>query len=364
MRVAWALMVMLSIAFGSERANANPVETLTASIATASDRLVTTPSASFPIVQLSAWVVRPGLTQLDRKAAQPGRDRPTAEERSDRLSTMSARLTRALVDLAAHPSAALFKTAAERLSATPSARKQNTDQATPFAVVHTTLATVSRRAHEHRVRHFLIHDWPGPGVIAHSGLKLGTSDMSEARVYQAALISTDDAFEITGLSDLEGTPLLEQDWGSWEHTGLADQLSFGDMACELTGRGDQECSDVSDVLGRLPSQAGPLALSAAGAAFLGSQSYGSGGPASQGGGAGSSPAGAALGIAPSLIDFSGGSGDGDGFGLPQPANGTNAPPPGSTTPPSPSVVPLPVGIPLALTGLAALAILRRMKSAA
>ncbi|MEM6376219.1 MAG: PEP-CTERM sorting domain-containing protein [Pseudomonadota bacterium] len=200
---------------------------------------------------------------------------------------------------------------------------------------HAAMADLATRAHEHRIRHFLIHDWPGPGQI-------GVPGASSAKLFTASLASDPEE----GSSDLDDAAISDAE----------------DIVCEYSDLGDQDCPPADDLVGRMPPDYSARVTGPAGSAsqtlkFTGDSVVtvgaglvlGSQGSNSGGGGSGPAGNGDPLGSTTSndgVIDFENTTG------------GPSFPPGQESLDPSASV-PLPGALAFLLAGLGAFAIFRR-----
>ncbi|MEM9845871.1 MAG: hypothetical protein AAF965_13805, partial [Pseudomonadota bacterium] len=98
---------------------------------------------------------------------QSGPDRVDPKALVAHLLAGSQRVSQTLRDFGSHPTAAIWRGMVDALS-TP-AKQHGPHIVRQVRQGHMLLADAVRRAHEWRVRHFLIHDWPSPGTIATYG---------------------------------------------------------------------------------------------------------------------------------------------------------------------------------------------------
>ncbi|MEM6578673.1 MAG: hypothetical protein AAF678_09280 [Pseudomonadota bacterium] len=237
-----------------------------------------------------------------------------------------------LAELAAFPSVIIGRI----LAAERAAQKPGNEVIESAYLAQNALAALAQRVHEHRVRHFLIHDWPGTDFAATSGAYSGTSGTVAAQSYNVLLTSVPGAVENNGAS----TP---QPGGP----GLG---GFDDIACDFSDFNDPECAGTEDIFGRVPQSFTPDLPEPLATATQASADGQANEPILPGGGS-FAPIGGGGGGGTAAVN---GPTDGLGGGSSEPTGSED----GTL---SPTAVPLPGALGFALAGFGALALFRRRK---
>ncbi|MEM6482705.1 MAG: hypothetical protein AAF922_05145 [Pseudomonadota bacterium] len=114
------------------------------------------------------------------------------------------------------------------------------------------IASLAKRAHERKVRHFLIHDWPGPGRIASSGSSAGSHALAASQINYVTPSSAPSTFD-DGSATIILASVESPDIQSDAPPAPSEASSgFGPPGCELATLSDPDCPEGPETLGRMP----------------------------------------------------------------------------------------------------------------
>ncbi|MEL7012014.1 MAG: PEP-CTERM sorting domain-containing protein [Pseudomonadota bacterium] len=255
MRLVWVFLVLIGIASGSGHASED-VWPSDKSRSVSSQDIHTPFAPSDPdAVEVRAQSLFNRL--LDRSKLDLV---PVAE----RAFSLAAAFTRSIVEQAASPSRFVLNELVAQLAATNGEKRSERGLVGPALTGQTLIATLSERAYERKVRHFLIHEWPGPGMLATSGANGASPAIaaSQMKFITPAAASGADGDQIRLVSVSEPGVLTDSDGGV-----PPGSVSPGIDECGLAGFSDPDCPDGPEIVGRLtdtpalPTDISPLFVS-------------------------------------------------------------------------------------------------------
>lgn len=259
MRLVFAFLVLVGFTFGSDPVSAGVTSDFELRLLDIQDTDTPNTSASSINTETSrAWTG--AGAPLESLMPALGFD-------ASRAVALSKSITQSFVQQGAHPSRVFWRGLLAQIGAFKNEARSEQSFYMQAKRATNVIAALAKQVHEHKVRHFLIHDWPGPGMIASSGALSGSHALATSQISYVTPASASSTFDDRSgpilMASVE-TADVQSDASSAPSEPSED---FGPPGCELATLSDPDCPDGPEIVGRMPYAAelspngSPLAVS-------------------------------------------------------------------------------------------------------